>query len=562
MATLKFYIAGGGQVSLSNKDFVAQGGEGKIYAKQQWAYKIYTDPSKMIAAAKIRELSHLKHPAIICPHDILLDKNNVPVGFSMPNVANAVALARLFTNDYRSQNQITEAMTLKLIEQIQAAIVFIHSHQCLIVDGNEMNYLVDTQDYSRPYLIDVDSYQTPSFAATAQLPSIRDYHSKGFSELTDWFAFAIIACQLLVGIHPYKGKHPDFKKHDLVARMQANVSIFNPTVSLPAAVRDFSVIPPNLYTWFIQLFEKGQRLSPPSLAQAQVMPKLKTKVVQSSQNFSIKLLQTFNAAIRYHNSYYGTRLVVAGTVAYIEQTEYPLPAPDSRVIFEPKTQHPYAVYCQSGNLQVMDLINQQSHKLSLKANDLLKVGNQLYSLYGEQLTQILFHYYNQKTVVSPGKSWQIMPQAHQVLDGLLYQNVLGKAYLVIPYQNACMVQPVPELDGYQIITGKHEQGVVMLVVTQAGQYQRFILRFDAQYNHYDIRIQDDVELLENNFTCLDNGLVVFISQDGELEIFQRSGDAHKVVQDAQIHTAMQLAQEGTAVMFYSEQALYAMQMQA
>jgi hypothetical protein len=313
---MKYFIQDGGAIELNEPDFVAEGGEGKLYTKNQLVFKIYTDPNKMIPATKIQELIVLNKPNIIRPQAILLDKNHKPVGFSMTPVTPSVALPRLFTNDFRNRYQIQDNTIVNLVEQMMETITFIHAQDCLLVDGNEMNYLVTEPDYDTPYFIDVDSYQTQNFPATAIMPSIRDYHTPVFSKLTDWFAFAIVACQLFVGIHPYKGKHSQFRKKNLEARMRANISIFNQDVSLPAAVRDFNIIPPAFYDWFVRMFEQGERVPPPLLGSVPLAPLIHKKIIHSTNHFIITLLQEFNEPIRTHYSYNGVQIVFAGNEVY------------------------------------------------------------------------------------------------------------------------------------------------------------------------------------------------------------------------------------------------------
>ena len=41
-------VKGKGKVSLAKTDFVAAGGEGQVFQKGGTAYKLYTDPAKMM----------------------------------------------------------------------------------------------------------------------------------------------------------------------------------------------------------------------------------------------------------------------------------------------------------------------------------------------------------------------------------------------------------------------------------------------------------------------------------------------------------------------------------
>ncbi|MCP4699122.1 MAG: hypothetical protein GY862_20055 [Gammaproteobacteria bacterium] len=558
---MKYFIQGGGEIHLTDQDFVAEGGEGKLYASGQEIYKIYTDSGKMIPAAKIRELSLLDKTNIIRPQAVLLDSKNKPVGFSMARVERSVALPRLFTNDFRNRNQVRDDMILRLIERMMETTVFIHDQNCLLVDGNEMNYLVDEKDYQTPYFIDVDSYQTPNFPATAIMPSIRDYHTQKFSRLTDWFAFAIVACQLFVGIHPYKGKHPKFKKRDLQARMQANLSIFNKGVSLPAAVRDFGVIPAAFHDWFVRLFEKGERVPPPLLAGATTARAIRKKIVQGTDNFIISLLREFSETIRAHTAYNGIQCVLTDSGFHIDKRVFTHAHKDTRAVFAPKSLIPLAISIRDDLLCAEEIETGIAIPAAIKAERILLANNSLYAINHDNLTQINVNEYKNKRIISAGAAWKIMPHASQVLEGMVYQSVLGKPYLAIPYPaHACMIRPIPELAGYKIIEGKHDNGVAMLTGYKDGRYDLLCIRFNKGYTEHTARIIEDIEQSEINFVTLDNGVTVHILHDGELEVFHRYSESIKLIRDPAIRTDMHLTKDGVTVLFYTGNKLYRMQM--
>lgn len=58
-----------------------------------------------------------------------------------------------------------------------------------MVDLNELNVLVGSS-FVEPFMIETDSYQTPSYRATAIMDSIRDrlVPTGQFALLTDWFS--------------------------------------------------------------------------------------------------------------------------------------------------------------------------------------------------------------------------------------------------------------------------------------------------------------------------------------------------------------------------------------
>ncbi len=555
---MQYTIQGNGQIELNDRDFVAQGGQGKVYARDRRVYKIYPDPANMIPVAKIRELSVLDHPLILRPLDILLDAADTPVGFGMARAENALPLARLFTNDFRRQHHIQDADIMCLLDNMRETIAFIHHHDCLIVDGNEMNYLVDERDFQQAYFLDVDSYQTPGFPATALMHTIRDWHAPGFSPLTDWFAFAVVACQLLVGIHPYRGKHPDFKKGDLAGRMRANVSIFNPRVSLPATVRDFNIIPPALRDWMERLFEKGERLPPPGLTGAALGAAFAPPPPSGGDHLEISLEREFAEDIHDVFAWQGRRAVFAGKTLHLDAESHALAPGENGLILSPQSLTPLVASLEGDSPRLRPLDGCAPVLTGLKAGRLLRVENTLYAVYQDRLTALRIHEMDGKYLAGPGTSWAIMPQAHQVLDGLIYQSVLGKPYLVIPYRQgqACLIREIPELANYRVMEGRHDKGVVMLIGHVQGRYDRLLLRFSPDYRHYDFQCEQNLEQSGLNFVTLDNGVVVHLLEEGEIRLFSRQGDQVKSVQDSGLDGYPRLAVDGVQVLAYLGKRLY------
>ena len=107
-------------INLEQNDFIGEGGEGKVFEKNNLIYKIYTDPSKVIKYEKIKELSVLTHKNIIKPIDYLLDSKNKPIGYTMESVKNTVPLCKLFTNEFRKNNNIQDKSIVQVVEKIIA----------------------------------------------------------------------------------------------------------------------------------------------------------------------------------------------------------------------------------------------------------------------------------------------------------------------------------------------------------------------------------------------------------------------------------------------------------
>src|SRR5689334_16307681 len=304
-ASSRYFVRSRGEIRLGKTEFKAQGGEGAVYIKGANAYKIYSDPSRCITQPKIDELSALVQPNIIRPLELIVDSRNRPVGYSMRAVGKAHSLCQLFPKAFRQRNNLTPELTLRLVRQLQTGVSHIHSRGILLVDLNEMNFLVSA-DFKELFFIDVDSYQTASFAATVLMESVRDRHAKVFSSDTDWFSFAVVSFQMLVGIHPFKGTYAAFQHladnaTKLDARMRANISVLHQGVSVPAACLPFSVIPPNYLDWYRAVFEQGRRLPPPQAAQSLINVASATTHAVASRTFAVREVREFDSEIIWHD---------------------------------------------------------------------------------------------------------------------------------------------------------------------------------------------------------------------------------------------------------------------
>ncbi|MCP4104631.1 MAG: hypothetical protein GY749_03690 [Desulfobacteraceae bacterium] len=567
---MQYTIRGKGKISLSQNNFIFQGGEGKVYGKGKTAYKIYDDMKKLIPEAKIRELDIISNPNVIKPEEIILDKKNKYIGFTMKWIKQSIPMAKLFTNDFRNRNSISDDIILELIETIKEIILSIHQAKCLIVDGNEFNYLVDDKTFKTPFLIDVNTYQTPSFPPTAIMPSIRDPHSKTFTEQTDWYSFGIVACQLFAGIHPFKGKHPDYTRkimgnNLLLNRMKDNISVFNSNVSVPPAARDFSCIPKNYMNWFVDLFEKGKRMPPPMTAGSVVTGSVGVKIIQSTNNFEIKLLKNFESEILYHYTVYGTEVTKTREKLYIGNTAYQS-TPDTEVVFTPQKAKPVLVSVKNNMIQFSDIHETQGQirSLPIECTEKMITCNTLFVRNQGDLIEVALTDMENGDIMPAVKSvWKIMPNASEIFDGVIFQSVLGKPHLAIPLPashglSSCINLHIPELEGCRVISAKHENRVCILVVYREDIYCRMVFKFDESYKKYDCRITEDIRPDAVNFVVLDNGIAISLNDDNAIEVFINKMGNYRtdIIKDPDIRYSMKLCRDGIITKFFREKGLY------
>jgi len=567
---MKVHIRGKGPVVLGNDDFEAKGGEGSIYHKGNLAYKIFLSADKMIPEAKIGELSILKNSNIIKPLDILLDNNNTKIGFTTAWV-DGIPLCKMFVNGYRQRENITDNHIIQLVDNMQSTIHHIHSKKCIMVDGNEMNYIVGN-DFVTPYFIDVNSWQTPSFPATAIMPSIKDYKSppNKFNTFTDWYSFAIIACWLFVGVHPFRGKYPDIMDKDIVERTrkraEANISIFHKDVRLAPNAR-INSIPAHYKDWFLNLFQNDQRIPPPSTPGIIINVPIVVQEISGTNNFIIDLVDSYNEEIIWYTKMEGIKTVK--TIKNIHSNNKTMVSDSSSlsIVYSDKTQKPLLLkVIKDGYLSMYSPNCNVTGMSPPKATDIMVIDNAAYYRFGTKLVELKIHDHDNNIVVSPKQNWNIMRNS-KIYSGVIIQNMLGSIHITMPVPNpngnsACHTKAIPELDYFKILDGKYSKGVFAVSGQYGNDYKILVFRFDSSHNKYDIRevICDGPE--EINFVVLDNGVVILIPKEGTMEIFGKKPFVSDVksISDPIITTDMKLTKDGTSVLFSKGKKLYSIKM--
>lgn len=556
-------IPGKGKVTLSKSDFKAAGGEGSVYCRNGIAYKLYgqTDTSgkfiantqKMIPPGKIQELDILSAANIIKPQEVILDRSGKPIGYTMRALPDAIALCQTFTKAYRDRKHLTPDHMLKLMQQLQAGVKHIHAQGILIVDLNEMNFLVDT-NFDQLFFIDVDSYQTAHYPATAIMDSIRDRHNTQFNQKTDWFSFAIVSFQMLVGIHPFKGKHPHLKTLD--DRMLANVSVLNNAVSIPGACQPFDVIPKAYRDWYTAVFERGERIPPPDGLTNVVLLAPVVKHVSGSDNFLIEEIGAYDGPIIavVGGNILTTKSVWAG-VHCIGNI-----APGAVLGVTPLHSHCIVGWIEQNQLRLKDMTRQKELETCVNADEIMATAGRIYIRQGDLLMQVTLTELPTRILASAEIVGKVLGQATQLFEGVAVQNLLGATYLgILPESKNFHEVRVPELDSYRLVEAKFERGVFVATGhNKTGRYDMLVLRFDAALEKYDLRIIEDITLASINFTVLDTGIVALLNDEEKLELFAKApgSSALKIVSDKGIDGSCRLFSRGAQTLIARDETLY------
>ncbi len=558
---MKVQIQGGNLVSLTQKDFLASGGEGNIFVIGGTTYKVYSDPTKMIPVGKIQELAEIKDPRVIKPEKVLLDpKNSKPIGFTSKFVHNSGALCQVFPRAFRDRNGITPGDIGELVNKLRSLVSNVHAAKSLIVDLNEMNFLLG-QRMEDIYAIDVASYQTPHYRATALMESVRDRHMKPgeFTEGTDWFAFGILSFQMFIGIHPYKGTHPSVK--GLEERMQNNLSVLNKDVRVPQTCYAFSAIPKAYMDWYRAIFEKGQRVAPPGEQGVVVAVMVPTNATLGTKVLDIQEMHSFP----FDGDILGVwdDVVVTEKTVYYKGRQIGPSAKNTRGVGFTKGGKPVVASLQGVTPTLFDAGAKVNVPCGLVGDGLTSYDGRLYLKNGDKIVTMSLMEVgaDQKVLAAPEIVAHTLEHATKLFDGVAVQNLLGSTYVsVFPTAGASYQIRIPELDGTKLLDAKFDRGVLMVLCARNGVYERDIFRLDETMTSYDIRVVPDVTPSGLNFVTLDSGVCVCLTEEEKLEMFSaRMGSTGiRVVEDAVLGGDMKLFKRNGKVLFARGRRLYSL----
>ncbi|MCB9423399.1 MAG: hypothetical protein H6667_26625 [Ardenticatenaceae bacterium] len=273
------------RIQLDPAQLIQSGGEGMVFGlDEETAVKLYHHPTPQ-HAAKLRhlldsDLAVQLPPAVLGPTALAIDSNGTIIGFQMPRLpAGSLPIKKLSNPLFWQKNRLDVTAVLPLLQQIHVTITHLHRLNIVIGDLNDHNIFF-TLSPQRPKVahpftlsfIDVDSYQFTHHPCPVAMPAFLDptlYHVTDFSRqpyftpLTDWYAFAVLLVKSLLQVHPYSGAHNNYKS--LTTRAQAQISVFDQSVTYPQTARPPYTLSDDLRHAFHRIFDKGERFPFPAL---------------------------------------------------------------------------------------------------------------------------------------------------------------------------------------------------------------------------------------------------------------------------------------------------------
>jgi hypothetical protein len=561
--TKKVKIGSGGVVTLTDKQYFAAGGEGEIYVNSGMVYKLYHDPkSKMLPTKKMQELGVISDTHIVIPQEIIYDASNgSPLGYTTKFVDNVEPLLKLFTKTFKTDNSIDFQMVNRLVKEMQLVTTAVHAARCLIVDYNELNVLVRMSPTClTPFYIDTDSYATPSFKATAVMDSIRDRKASVTDKGgvlhynpdvgTDWFSWAILVFQVYVNIHPYRGRHAKYKPNEKAKQMDDGISVFHPGVGVPPCVNDFKVIPARHLDYFKRVFLNGERGIPP-LPDSSVPLLVPTQIVtlKGTDKLTVDQIASYVDHIMAVCTSMGTYYVATKGHIYANTKEIGRHSAKKILLIAASDGTLVTAQQENSNKINFRILTQADPVGTAQSTEMFARNNAVYTIGKGKLLENSFTAFGNKMVHRAKEIENLSTISAKMYDGCVLQDLLGKIYLTLPYKlGSCFSKHIPQLDGYRIVDAKAEKNMVVVVGEKKGKFDRIIIIFNKAFDSCDVRKTEDIAYDTINFTVMDNGLCILLSNPDELELFASASQAETLT-DPPFDATMRLFATSDGIFF-------------
>ncbi len=547
--------------TLTDKDYLAAGGQGMVFAQKGLAYKIYHDKKQVIPVAKIQELSELQHDNILAPIEPLYDAvTGAPIGFTMKYVKGVEFLCKIFTKTFRDKKNISPQEIATLVTQKQRTLQYVHTHSnhtILGVDLNEMNFLL-SKALDQILFIDIDNYQTKNFPAQAIMDSIRDRKGKPgqFTELTDWFSWAIVTFQMYVGVHPFKSRCKGFKPAEWSKRMDQGISCYHKDATLPTTCQPLSVIPKKHAGWYEAVFQHGERSVPPYADDITVAIAAVVRTIGSKGDFVVRELFQVPETIKNVYMSNGERYVVASGGIYNSQkkkvvTFHQPHKKGKKGLCDVFGEAPLFVYHKDLEARFYELNGTEVG--TIKAEDIMGSNGAVYTLNNGQLIENTFERFGKlqhriKMICEISKSYK-------TFKGIVIQDDFMKCRAAIPFAiGKCVNINIEQLDGQRIIDARYERGISVIISEKQGKYFRNILCFNENHSDYTIQTEDVIDIYPVNFIVLPNQMCLLVD-DEKLSLF-KNNKGRKEITNIPFDVSMRLYHDSMQVLFVDDRKLY------
>lgn len=492
----------GKPIDLRPDSFVAAGGQGRVFAFGDTAIKVFDDPTAVPPPDKLAALAALRGPHVAAPDHPVCDAQGETVGYTMPFFRDAVSWAKLSTPAFRRRVGLDERAAMGLVLSLGSALAEIHRHGVTVVDLSENNVLVRDTALC---LIDLDSWQTARHRATALTPTIASPHVPPgeFDAATDWFAFAVLACSLLLGVHPFKGRHPQHK--GLQARMRAKVSVFDPAVRIPGICRSPDSLPPSLATWFRAVLERGASGPPPLGA----LPSPKPRPRQASSH-------GYPGPIREVVATGGTPWVATATAAFVGARCWLDEGRPIRALGRSHEGAPYVLQTSAhGSLEVCVEGCSARAPVLTPFDALVSFDGQVFAQQRHRLLALDVRHIGVRPHLLTREVGRVLPLATQLFPGVALQNVLGVWHAsLLGHPQGTPLCPLPNLDGHEVLDARRAGDRLVVLTGHRGATTRHVITLTARGGVASHHRESDTDRWGTVFTSIGPGVYVEVGSDG------------------------------------------------
>lgn len=286
---------------------------------KNFAAKIYNDVERAISLQeKIKILINIKKnndlpENIAAPLGFIysFDNRSTPLGFKMQLIENhnPISLFQWSSNYTKKEEELLDQTIANFLFDLSDSLKILHSNRIFLGDLKLANILISN---NRAFIIDFDScslsdYQSESMYTLEYVdPTLRgnDPNAQGpfqFSAESDWWALAVVAYYLFMGVSPWSGVHPIYK-NTKTRSFHYSVAGLDEDVKTPKLMRPISWLDqkPKLKNYFTNIFspDRSKRFSIKSVLELYFAA---TPYQQRKDN--PKLMELFNSLLAYQQEF-------------------------------------------------------------------------------------------------------------------------------------------------------------------------------------------------------------------------------------------------------------------
>jgi hypothetical protein len=316
------------------------------------------------------------------------------------------------------------------------------------------------------------------------------------------------------------------------------------------------VIPSAYIEWYRAVFEDGRRTPPPDEAVAAVV--LASAAVNrrtGSDHFDItELLELDTEVLHFFDNF-----IVTARSTYAAGRKLAETGGDVKLAITPRNRHLIAACLAGRALTLHDLTSNREVKAEIEVEQAMSYEGRLYVKHESSLFQIEFIETSSVTTASLKRVGNVLKNATRLFEGVAIQNLLGAYYAsFLSAPGACYQTRMKELDEYQLIDARLSRNVLIVVGTKNGAYDKLVFRFGGDFQRYDVRITRDTQLAEIDFTVLDTGICLHVTENDELEVFAAAAGSTglKILSDPAIQSDARLFHLGRQALFARGNKLY------